>query len=126
MNTTNGDQHLREAFARLSREVALLVPEAESFVGRARAPRRRTVAPRFVPGLALASLLAVLVIVAVRSARRADERVTVARRAFLLRDGLWRAPTDFLLEVPGAALLRTTPSFDTNLPTWRSARGAIT
>jgi len=120
------DQRLREAFTRLSREIAPLAPDAERFVGRARAARRRADVRSLAPGLALASLLAVLTIAAVWSARRAGERERVARQAAQLGDGPWRAPTDFLLDVPGAELLRTTPSFDTSPPTFHSARRTTT
>lgn len=126
MNDRPPDQPLRDAFARLSREMAPLAPNAERFIERARVAGRPRGAVRLAPGLALASLLAVLAVVAVWDTRRAGEREAVARQAAQLGNGQWRAPTDFLLDVPGAELLRTAPSFDTSPPAFHSARRPTT
>jgi len=120
------DQRLRDAFARLSREIAPQAPDAARFVGRARSARGRAHPRSLAPGLALASVLAVLAVVAFWGARRAGEREIVARQAAQLGNGRWRAPTDFLLDVPGAELLRTTPSFDTSPPTLPSSWETVT
>lgn len=116
MNERLPDQRLRDAFARLHRELAPLAPNAERFVERARIARPHAGARSLAPGLALASVLAVLAIVAVWNSRQASERAVIARQAAQLGESQWRAPTDFLLDVPGADLLRTTPAFDAGAP----------
>lgn len=132
------DEDLRESFARLRRAIEPIVPGARCFVESAarrsarssdRSRRRRESEPSWIAAratrriavwsrFAIAGLVAALTVTALWTARQApDSRHTrraedPERRALgaQLENGLWRAPTDFLLDVPGADLLRTTPS----------------
>lgn len=147
MKEHRADERLHEAFARLSRTIEPLVPGAERFLEqtarrRARvsgrvpglpdagigpmAPVRTARAPSLGPRVAVASLAAALTVAALWTAwranqsplgRRDEHRGSAALDLIRFKDGLWRAPTDFLLDVPGAELLRTTPGLSFELPT---------
>jgi hypothetical protein len=101
--TERNDHDLRDRFAALRREDANHATPFETMLARARA--RRTGPPRRVV-LGLVAIAAVLAAVGLA--------ILLPRRH---RDGApidlatvhWQAPTDFLLELPGAELLRTVP-----------------
>jgi hypothetical protein len=112
MSAHDRDDRLREAFTRLREEVEPRVPDLAHLLA------RRPVARRVGQGrLALSAALGVVLVFALVAIR--DERATLpgAGReplagAFALDGYPWRGPTDFLLDLPGADLARTTPSFD--------------
>ena len=136
MNDPRDDRRLSEAFGHLRGALRPLAPDAarsvEAAAQRARRPALPKDRPRVVPvpRFAFAGLLVALATVAVwvawRATQPALDRPTAARPAAVSTDGLWndgrwRAPTDFLLEVHGAALLRTAPSIGVALPTFPAA-----
>ena len=143
MSKLPDDQGLRISFVRLRRVIERHVPDAAAFLERAakasdtarnltpEPPARNRVArPRFMaPRLALATFLALVTIVMVWAAwhvrtpgHRRHTDAAEERLAFntdLRNPDFWRAPTDFLLDVPGSEFLRTTPSlvsFATPIP----------
>ena len=153
MSDHRADERLRETFARLSQTIEPLVPEAERFIEQTarrrarvsgRAPGRPDVgidpmapvrtARSFKIGrrLAVACLTAALTIAALWTTWRANQP-PLGRRDEHLRsaaldpvrfgDALWRAPTDFLLDVPGVELLRTTPALGLEPSTIPSTSG---
>ncbi len=115
MSDARDDTRLRESFGQLRRALAPLAPDAARSVAAAalRARRRAALAPR----LAWAGALAILTLASAwgawRMARPAREELRSRHPAAAGREGLRRLPTDFLLEVPGGELLRTTPSLGT-------------
>lgn len=73
------------------------------------------VAPRlaFVGAASLVLVIGALVVIDKRSeVRRAGSPEMLAA----LTSTVWRAPTDFLLEVPASELTESVPSFDASLP----------
>jgi hypothetical protein len=119
------DDTLRGAFRRLRDDVAPRTPDANRMLRDAEARRGRA----WQPGLAFAGFAAILATVAVvvaMDARWSRPRVAArdiaAAHALAMGDVDWRAPTDFLLDTPGAELTRTTPSFDTGITPLRDPR----
>ena len=115
MNVPDRDERLRAAFARLRTEVEPRVPDAARLLASPRPAGRRGARRR----IALSAALGVVVTIALamlrgeRSMPPGAGSEDVARaRATALEGYPWRSPTDFLLELPGAELGRTTPSFD--------------
>jgi len=100
------DRDLRKRFEALRREATAGTPPFQATVTAARA-RRETAAPprRRALGLAAAAVVA-LVAIALISTRRHGDGVRVAIDLTTVR---WRAPTDFLLTLPGDELLRSVP-----------------
>lgn len=125
MNTHDRDDRLREAFARLRREVEPRVPDVTQLV--ARRPAARHVTQWRLALSAALSVVLLFALVTIRGERATSPRAGREPLALALArdDYPWRGPTDFLLDLPGAELARTTPSFDamsTTLPaTERSA-----
>jgi hypothetical protein len=112
MSAHDRDDRLRDAFARLRREVTPRVPDVARLLARRPAARRVTQGR-----LALSAALGVVLMFALVTIR--GERATppgAGREQFaraLALDGYpWRGPTDFLLDLPGAELARAMPSFD--------------
>jgi hypothetical protein len=104
--TTDGfdparDRDLRERFARLRTQESARAPGFGAVMNRRRAD---TSIARALRPLALAAAALLLVTWAARET--ADPPPPVP--AFVAAPA-WRSPTDFLLDVPGAELLRTTP-----------------
>ena len=112
MSTHDRDDRLRDAFSRLRREVEPRVPDAARLLAHQPAPRRA--ARRRLALSAALSVMLVLALVTFRGERATppDAVRKPLARAFALDGYPWRGPTDFLLELPGAELSRTTPSFD--------------
>ncbi len=98
------DRHLRKAFEALRRDAAAGTPPFDATVAAARA-RRAAMPGRRVLALAAAVVVAV-VAVAVVSRRPDRDGVPVEVDLATVR---WRAPTDFLLKLPGDELLRSVP-----------------
>ncbi len=105
----DGDDDLRAWFDALRAEDRARAPAFDALLQNARAagPRRRWL--RLAVPLAAAAGLAALLI-----ARTPDSADAVFREAVVAWStdpalGAWRSPTDFLLDVPGSDLLRTTP-----------------
>jgi len=98
----NEDSKLRELFACVRRADAARTPRFERVVGRTRPPEHgvRRVAAAASLGLT-AGIAAILWL--------AHERASPAIRAAAPMLADWRAPTDFLLDTPGRALLDTVP-----------------
>jgi len=116
MSAHDRDDRLRDAFARLRREVEPRVPDAARLLARRPASRRAT-RGRLALSAALGVVL-MLALVTIRGerARPPDTGRTPLARALAVDGYPWRGPTDFLLELPGAELARTTPSFDATSP----------
>ncbi len=92
------DSELRERFATQRREDGASAPGFQRTLAAARArPVRRGAGLPVAVGLGLVALIAVLV---VRNRHQPDIDLAGVRL---------HAPTDFLLQVPGAELLRTVP-----------------
>jgi len=101
--TKGNDHDLGERFHALRREDAAGAPPFNAMLAAARArragpPRRRTV------WLAAAAVVAACVGLALLFTRPHRHGVTIDLAAVR-----WEAPTDFLLDLPGAALLRALP-----------------
>ena len=115
MNVPDRDERLLAVFARLRREVELRVPDAARLLASPR-PARRPAARRRLALSAAMGLVAVIAIAMLRGERSmptgAGREDATRARAIALEGYPWRSPTDFLLELPGAELGRTTPSFD--------------
>lgn len=114
----SGERELREGFDRLRREDAAGVPSFRATL--ARAARRRAGRPsarlRLVAGaITVAAVLAALVLGVglLRAPGSRGVRVELAATR-------WRGPTDFLLRLPGAELLRTVPSIGAVNTDWRN------
>ena len=112
MSAHDRDDRLRDVFARLRGEVKPRVPDLAHLMARRPAARRVTQGR-----LALSAALGVVLMFALVAIR--GERATPPgagreplAQAFALDGYPWRGPTDFLLDLPGAELARTTPSFD--------------
>jgi len=121
----DGDDKLRGAFRLLREDVAPRTPDANRMLREAEARRGRG----WQPGLGLAGFAAIVATVAVVIAmdvRQNHPRVPAseiaAAHALAMGDYGWRAPTDFLLDTPGAELTRTTPRFDTGITPLRDPR----
>jgi hypothetical protein len=98
----NGDDDLREAFARLRDADAQDTPR---FAMPCVQPRKRM---RMLPAIATVLLLVAIVVVYVArptSDRRAEVRIET-----------WRAPTDFLLKTPGSDLTSSVPQLQPHVP----------
>ncbi len=118
MTDLRDETELRRVFVQLRCELGSLVPDPEqSLVSPTTRPRHRALAPR----VAWAGAVGVAVVALLWGAWRwmwpAGQEATPPYAAIVIGDGLWRGPTDFLLEVPGSELLRTAPSIGTALPT---------
>jgi len=112
--TERTDHDLGEQFHALRREDAAAAPPFYATLAAARAwhataPRRR------VLGLAAAAILVAGVAVALLLARRDRRGVPIDLAAVR-----WKAPTDFLLALPGEELLRTVPKLVTIDSDWRT------
>ena len=97
------DHHVKQAFEALRREDAAGGPSFQATVAAARA--RRTGAPGHRV-LRLAAVVAVLVTVVVLSIRHGRDGRRLEIDLAAVR---WQAPTDFLLTLPGDAVLRSVP-----------------
>ncbi len=99
------DRDLRKRFEALRREATAGTPPFQATVTAARA-RRETAAPPRRRALGLAAAVVALVAIALVSTRRVRDGVRVEIDLTTVR---WRAPTDFLLTLPGDELLRSVP-----------------
>ena len=96
------DHHVKQAFEALRREDVAGTPPFPATIAAARA--RRTARPRRrALGLAAAIVVVALVFISIRRERDG------VRLAIDLATVRWRAPTDFLLNLPGDELLRSVP-----------------
>ena len=92
------DDRLRDAFAQLRQSERAAAPRFDR-MWRARAPRS------FMPRLAFAAMLLILVGVLVFRSEKPQPSITA-----------WKAPTDFLLQTPGRELLQSTPELRGSQP----------
>lgn len=101
------DLDLRSRFEAQRREDAAAARGFASTAARARRrPSGRGVHALFTTAAAVAVTVAIVIAIAVRAlGPDGQPRIDLAATR-------WTGPTDFLLEVPGAALLRSTPSLD--------------
>lgn len=115
MNVPDRDERLRGAFARLRREVEPRVPDPTRLLASPRLARRPAARRRLALSAAL-GLVAVIAIAMLRGERSmptgAGSEDVTRSRAIALAGYPWRSSTDFLLDLPGAELGRTTPTFD--------------
>jgi hypothetical protein len=100
------DAELRRSFEALRRDVAAGAPAFAPTVAAARI-RRPPVPGRRILALAGAAAAVTVVVLAALLARRSARDGSPARVD--LASVRWRAPTDFLLTLPGDELLRTVP-----------------
>ena len=98
----NEDSKLRKLFASLRRADAVRTPEFERVLDRTRLPEHGVWRLAAAASLGLAAVIAAIVRLPHRHASPA-----IRAAAPMLAD--WRAPTDFLLDTPGRALLDTVP-----------------
>lgn len=96
------DRHLQGAFEALRRSAATGTPSFAATVAGARARRATTSGRRLLAVAAAVSVALVAVLF-----RRGDRDGMTA--GIDLATVRWRAPTDFLLTLPGDELLRTVP-----------------
>lgn len=110
MSDDREDRDLRARFEALSREVEAHMPgyALARSAGIPAARRRRWPTLALAAAAALAVLGGTLVL-SHRSSRR--DRDALAALRLDLAAVTWVAPTDFLLETPGAVYLRTVPTF---------------
>lgn len=114
MSTHDRDERLRVVFARLRREVEPRVPDVARMLAR-RPAARRVARARLALSLSLAAVVtaALVLLRDQRAIEPGPGREDLARaRAVALGGYPWRGPTDFLLELPGVELTRSTPTFD--------------
>ena len=102
MTHDDADRDLRERFARSKAADRAQMPSFAAVSARSRAAPRRG---RFAIGVAVAAAIVIAAYVARDHIGRSVGRDTPATPTH------WRSPTDFLLDVPGGDLLRTTPTF---------------
>jgi hypothetical protein len=104
----NEDSKLRKLFASLRRADAVRTPTFERVLSRTRPPEHgvRGLAAAAPLGLAATLGLAAVIAAIVRLPHR-HASPAIRAAAPMLAD--WRAPTDFLLDTPGRALLDTVP-----------------
>ncbi|HVH68297.1 MAG TPA: hypothetical protein VM716_10550 [Gemmatimonadales bacterium] len=97
------DVELKARFGALRKEAAAGAPSFQAMLAAAQSPRPAGQRHR---RLRLAAAIAVMTALAVLVARRGrpDGRVAID-----LASVRWRAPTDFLLQLPGDELLRSMP-----------------
>jgi hypothetical protein len=106
------DRDLRALFQRQRQKDRAAGPAFERVIAGTRRPEapRGRIRPRFAMAAA-----ATVVLVAGTLAVLQERGLTGDRRAGLLLSGLttsvWRAPTDFLLDMPQSDLTRTVPTF---------------
>lgn len=119
------DDPLRAAFRRLRDDVAPRVPDVDRMLRESGARRGRG----WQPGLAFAGFAAIVatvtavIMIGMRGSRpRVPASEIAAAHALAMGDYGWRAPTDFLLDTPGAELTRTTPTFETGITPLRDPR----
>lgn len=103
--TRDPDHELRERFRELRDATGATAPPFAALFVNVVQPRRRRRPWR--SALALLPLAGVAALVLVLAVRRHRERVAVVD----LATGRWEGPTDFLLQTPGAELLRSVPTF---------------
>ena len=106
------DQQLRERFTALRREDAASMPAFAATVAAARARRTTPVRGRLVLLATGATLAALALVFAIRGRSR--------QAAFDLTAVRLHAPTDFLLKLPGADVLRTVPRLGRVSLDWRT------
>jgi|SRR5918996_750966 hypothetical protein len=102
---TEPDRDLQELFSALRRHTASKTPWFDATVAAARRPTPPLRSPRAVRLVAAAAAAAAVVLLAVTwfGPRRPPAGIDLATTR-------WQAPTDFLLQTPGADLLRTVPA----------------
>jgi hypothetical protein len=106
------DEELRARFQELRDEERRLVP-------RFGVPHRRRFVPRRL--LATAAALVLLAIVVVISVRSRKTTFSASDRAAVQTIAAWHPPTDFLLQTPGSEILMKTPM----IPDVRSMKGGL-
>ena len=115
------DRDLRERFALLRDEERARAPELARIRARGPRPRRSlaVIALRTVGALATAAALTYAAVALRDAARRRTSPLAALSVAPPPGFGAtrWTSPTDFLLDVPGAAMLREVPSFGAS-PSW--------
>ena len=105
---TERDTHeLRDRFDALRREDLEHATPFQRLLATARA-RRAAPSGRRPLGLAAAAIVLVAAVLALLLSRRHRDGVPIDLAAVR-----WKAPTDFLLQLPGDELLRTVPEFGT-------------
>ena len=106
----NGDRDLHDAFARLREIERRDVPTF-------RVPLRPSTRVHSPLRAALAAALLLIVIAIGYLTRPSHEPVTTESIS------TWRAPTDFLLQTPGAELIVSVPRLQPHLPTVNPSKG---
>ena len=106
------DRDFRERFQELREAELRLAP-------RFGLPRRRRLVPRRL--LATASALILLAVVVLISIRSRRTTFSASDRAAVHTIAVWHSPTDFLLQTPGSEILVSTPA----IPDVRSMKGGL-
>jgi hypothetical protein len=102
----DSDRELRERFLTLRRETGAGAVDFRAALASARRREHAAQLRRRIGTIALVTTAAVVGLLVARPGRRQAGLVDLASVR-------WVAPTDFLLETPGAELLRVTPTFTT-------------
>jgi hypothetical protein len=112
--TDDRDQDLKQRFGALRRAAAAASPSFQATVAKARAGAGRERRRRWLP---VAAALGLSAAVALLLMRRHPLEPYVAIDPATVR---WRAPTDFLLTLPGDELLRRVPRLGQPTFNWRT------
>ena len=107
MNDEREERGLRDLFAQQRADESARTPSFGATLASARRRDRRVGVRRTMWLVGAAAAVAVIAVVMLMMPRRAGEETR--RMTAELSSVEWRAPTDFLLETPGAELMRTTP-----------------
>ena len=107
MSDEREERGLRDLFAQQRADESARAPSFASTMASARRRDRRAGGRRTMWLGAAAAAAAVIAVALVMMPRRAGDETR--RMTAELSSVGWRSPTDFLLETPGAELLRTTP-----------------
>ena len=116
MTHVGPDRDLRDLFARLKEEDRAHAPPFRDV--RTTAVHSRKVGLRWALSLAAGAAAAIIVVALVitedrGSTQRAARSPQPSLASPLVQHSAWISPTDFLLDTPGSALLRTVPTFGT-------------
>lgn len=106
MNDDREERELRDLFARQRADESERTPSFAATLAAGRFRDRRVGVRRAMWLAGAAAVAAIVVAMVMMPGRAGDERTRMTTE---LSSVEWRSPTDFLLETPGAELMRTTP-----------------
>ena len=117
MTPNREDTPLHALFAALRAQEAAAARTFEHTLADARAQtRRQSRSMPLRPAVAIIAVVLLALVVRAVPVRPPDARPRSSAAPIDLTSHLWRAPTDFLLDLPGAELLRTIPTLGQPYP----------